>query len=788
MKRFLLILLLVLLSLAVCSSCIHDSGTEGGSTGEGDGNEKEPEGGSTGEGDENEKEPEGGSTDEGTGSEKEPEGGNTGEGDGNEKEPEGDDPTLPMDELEALYATDAAVRAEMWATLETKLGEHGGEIVEGLKYLYAVYDPEVVVWLANLYDPGVGGFYYSNSAKNGYGYLPDVESTYQALVLLGRLGLGYDIGGTYADIIPAEMKTALISFVRSLQHENGFFYHPQWGVEKTDTNTGRRGRDLTWCEDILTKLGSKPIYTTPNNLAGEISASAFPIGQSASVAASKVVAAATYDPNFESVETLIAYLDTLYASSDSIYGGAAGVTSVKSQIQARDRMLGYDGTGHAEGSLMKAMIDWFDSKQDPETGLWKHTNAYNAIDGLLKVSGIYSAAQREMPNAEKIFDAALAAVLSDTPLGSAVHSYNPWNTVMNIMNITAKYGKSAMVDGVLLTPSQRVQKMRDYLYTVLPEALRKTADKISVFKHEDGSFSYSPTKKQSGVSIGMPVCVAGSYEGDTNGTSLLVGGVINGIYNAIGISYRVPIFGTAERKIFLDIVASLEPVGEKQRPKLEVNTFDDEAIGSAPYDDTALVTESPNGEGNALNFVSAAGSGANLIIPIEHSEPSANCFGYSVDIYVPTNGVDNKYFVQIIFANGAMVYLQKHGSTFSVNECTSRTNSDRVETNCLATLPCDEWFTLECKYYVGEKDTVRIKWYINGELVAVTDNYYVKDIAEGTTRYDYAPTKPSASSKFQIYGMKSPAVSMYIDNLAVYAIAEEYTKETSDGLRVNVDA
>ena len=158
-----------------------------------------------------------------------------------------------------------------------------------------------------------------------------------------------------------------------------------------------------------------------------------------------------------------------------------------------------------------------------------------------------------------------------------------------------------------------------------------------------------------------------------------------------------------------------------------------------------------------------------------------------MDIYVPSKGVDNKYFVQLIFANSALVYLQKSGSNFTVNECTSRGNSDRVETNRLATLPCDEWFTLECKYYVGDKDTVRIKWYINGELIAVTDNYYVNTVEEGTTRYDYTPVKPTASSKLHIYGMKTPAVSMYIDNLVVYAIAEEYTKEYSDDLSVNVD-
>ena len=56
------------------------------------------------------------------------------------------------------------------------------EVVDALKNLNAFYDgSKIADWMANLYDPEVGGFYYSNSARDTEGFLPDLESTVQLL-------------------------------------------------------------------------------------------------------------------------------------------------------------------------------------------------------------------------------------------------------------------------------------------------------------------------------------------------------------------------------------------------------------------------------------------------------------------------------------------------------------------------------------------------------------------------------------------------------------------------------
>ena len=69
------------------------------------------------------------------------------------------------------------------------LGYDGDAIVAAVKQLYSLYSPDAYVWLANLYDPDIGGFYYSVSARDTVGFLPDIESTNQALNFIINTGM-----------------------------------------------------------------------------------------------------------------------------------------------------------------------------------------------------------------------------------------------------------------------------------------------------------------------------------------------------------------------------------------------------------------------------------------------------------------------------------------------------------------------------------------------------------------------------------------------------------------------
>ena len=111
-----------------------------------------------------------------------------------------------------------------------------------LKSLCDLFGEDNYVWLASLWEPEIGGFYYSASGRDGKGFLPDVQSTAQALNFMETSGLLGGRGKLYQDVLPVEMKEKIKRFTLSLQSEDGFFYHPQWGKHIT---LSRRGRDLS---------------------------------------------------------------------------------------------------------------------------------------------------------------------------------------------------------------------------------------------------------------------------------------------------------------------------------------------------------------------------------------------------------------------------------------------------------------------------------------------------------------------------------------------------------------
>ena len=132
------------------------------------------------------------------------------------------------------------MREKHFLGVEAKFGK---DAADAFRILYDLYDERIYLWLANLWDPEIGAFYYSNSARDTDGYLPDIESTCQAIGFLQYSGIYACCGGTLDSDTPEFMKKKILDFVIRLQDPDGFFYHPQWGKNIVDS---RRGRDLNW--------------------------------------------------------------------------------------------------------------------------------------------------------------------------------------------------------------------------------------------------------------------------------------------------------------------------------------------------------------------------------------------------------------------------------------------------------------------------------------------------------------------------------------------------------------
>lgn len=127
-------------------------------------------------------------------------------------------------------------RGQQWKKFAEQMdGKIGAEVADSYKQLHSVFDETLVDWAANLFDPTIGGFYYSNGARDNEGFLPDIESTHQSLEMFRDLGLANDFGRSYPKALPEWMNERIIKFTKGLQHPNGYFYHPQWTVEDTDS-------------------------------------------------------------------------------------------------------------------------------------------------------------------------------------------------------------------------------------------------------------------------------------------------------------------------------------------------------------------------------------------------------------------------------------------------------------------------------------------------------------------------------------------------------------------------
>ena len=96
----------------------------------------------------------------------------------------------------------------------------------------------------------------------------------------------------------------------------------------------------------------------------------------------------------------------------------------------------------------------------------------------------------------------------------------------------------------------------------------------------------------------------------------------------------------------------------------------------------------------------------------------------------------------------------------------------------------DEWFDVRVEYYKGDANTVRIKFYVNGDLMLVSDHFYGLTQSGGGTPYT------SSYARTQVYAMSSAKLSIDFDDCAAYVTDDAYTPATEEDTKIvyNVDA
>ena len=651
-----------------------------------------------------------------------------------------------------LKAQDEAYKEAAWQKLADHLGEDNADIVEAMREHYAMYDSKAITWFASLYDPGVGSFYHSNSGRDTYGYLPDVESTAKILAFITQSGMLRD-HSSYAEVLPESMKKEIGDFIYNLQDEDGYFYHPQWGKNIV---LSRRGRDLSWSVDIMKKLGRTLKYTTITGVQGEDIYDEARLNHSTSVATavSKVIAAAAVPDHLSSVEAFKEYLNGLNLRQNS-YSAGNDLSSQSSQIKAQ--------------GLLPTLIEFLNENQFDHNGLWDEKSDYHAINGLMKISGIYNTAKVVMPNADKAVRAAIDAVLSDEMPGSVVSFYNPWAAICRIFeNLRDDGGEEE---------EEIANQITEELYKLAPAAIRMTTVKVRRNQREDMAFSYYPDRSVH-VSQKAPVCVPYTVESDVAGACISITGVTGYMYTALRISnYKVPIYGKADLKVFLDTINAISPI-VKEKPEPKPLTFEDDIIGEKPSGFAAVSVKSNGGSAtvvekngsNIVQVVSKAGLGDSIELDCNDVNKESKGFVFTGKFSVKSvtsTGTKAGAFLRLEFFGDKHVYrivFNKTASGIEVHDASSNNTGSVAKTTHIATLAYDEWLDLKIEYTKGDKNTILFKIYVGGNLIAESHNYFDENADLETPNTDV--------KKVRFFNWINADCVWYMDDLYFYAVNE----------------
>lgn len=439
-----------------------------------------------------------------------------------------------------------------WDIAENELNKkyhNAKEILEALKLLYTLFNGDSVIWLANLYDHKTGGFYYSNSGRDNDGFLPDLESTAQALSFIRGSGMVADFNRDVKTAMPEWFGKDIVAFAKGLQDpQNGYFYHPQWGKEKTDKNLARRGRDLFQAQRIFEIFRSAPTYDMPSGICGDgITADGRSVNPhigtiSTNCGATESKAEPPVADNLKSKEKFLNYLSELDINKDPYYYGNL-LESQSSQIVARDKTLELQG---ADYRLCDILEEWLTSHQNTDTGSWRLDNIvnYDAINGILKITGTYTRINKKVPFAEKALASAIEATLLNDDIRHVCDVLNPWYSITLLLNNVKNYS----------TDSLDIEPLMKRLADKAPEAILATKKKLEKLLRNDGSFGYMP-ERTAPCSQWMPVALDNTKEGDVNATYIANLCIADHIFCNLGIQL-IPVCTPSDREVFISILES----------------------------------------------------------------------------------------------------------------------------------------------------------------------------------------------------------------------------------------
>ena len=616
-----------------------------------------------------------------------------------------------------------AKRSQSFAEVEQILGK---ETTDELKKIYSMFDERMYTWMANLWEPyicvcqgeckktpycGGGGFYFSNSGRNTEGFLPDIESTAQIIRFLGSSGMNEAYEPGNYKFIPEEMRASIVKFVQNMQDpDDGYFYHYQWGKAIT---VSRRGRDLSWCTSMLKSFYAQPYYDTPDGMKGTLS-SATGASLTSSLRGVNAVSSVSYiipttssklPEHLQSTKAFSEYLEAIDLRDDSYYSG----NLIGSQLGEIE---------NAGNEYVDILISYLNRMQIPETGLWEDGISYNAVDGLMKMSGIYSRFEREIPNAMAAAESTFTMIADPNLMTHVCSIYNPWYVLNALQESLRRVGSDDLANAI-----------RDRAREEAPDLLDITFQKAARHQLSDGSFFYQKNS-ESYTSQGALVGVPGVLVGDVNATLIIASGMVSQICNSLGIK-EIPLYYDYDYDKFISIINDLGPVIKDPVPPVEPIDFNDDTTLPVDLeynygngsDAVRFQVKEITKENNALHILKIAESAeAGIKLPLlGFATTKGNCYIFEADINYISDGTPiDKTMAQIFFTGSANAYALNVYSAVGSDgnpsiEIREHGPGDYTRRTLVKDLPLDKWFKLRVEYYY---DVGRAIIYIDKKPVA----------------------------------------------------------------------
>lgn len=708
--------------------------------------------------------------------------------------------------VEKQQKIDDAMLEEQWNDVFIAAGgdEQAEIIVNSLKQHYNLYTDGMLSWIADLYDPVSGGFYYSNSGRNTEGYLADIESTSQIMDILSESGIFSYANNDLGKAFPDYLKDGIIKFIKSRQDPGGFFYHPQWTHEMVDASLSRRARDLSKAISALKKLGSLPTYPNPlgsdydgidadGNRVLEVASVSLtePLRNTSVKSVSRVVATAAAIPDhLVSDVTFKAWLAKLDLNGDS-YTVGNNISAQASQIVARDKQLIKEGKNYL---LSKILIDWFNENCYESTGHWNAVADYEGTNGFLKITGAYIEIARSglnvdtrLPYPEQTLKSLVDALRTEEYARTDCYAYNVWYSICNLFELEQRSDPIAGAEFVKNTRAMLLKYVtEDVAYEGdMLNALEITTKKTANFRKTDGSFSQT-AEYSAANSQGLPVAVPDTNEGDVNATALSSTGITSRMFAALGLPMP-DIFTHADAMLFLNRIENLgaiikdeehfENTGELGFEDLEIGDEPKTIANNSTTDATLTIDIDPDDSSNKvlrLSKLNTSGAGvAQIDFGTTQRIENYNAFVFETDLMFTyadeENFLSNYFYLKLGTSRETFGYYitfsPSRSGTMRYRDSSNPKDAiyspDTVDTG----IGPGEWFNLKIEYYIGDQDNVRILIYINGGLSYVSNNFYgpKKNDPVGT---EYDPLAVFTTAR--IHTDKNFTGELYFDNFNLY--------------------